>query len=115
MATPASMQPSSLGPVEDDGLRVIALVSGGKDSFYSLLHCMANGHRVVALANLHPPLPPTGRPGPQTSAAAHDLGGAQQGETEAEGGEEYSKQYIYFACIQFINSVRLYPYLAPGC
>ncbi|TLD05845.1 uncharacterized protein PgNI_08849 [Pyricularia grisea] len=36
-------------------LNVIALVSGGKDSFYSLLHCLANGHRVVALANLHPP------------------------------------------------------------
>ena len=35
-------------------LNVIALVSGGKDSFFSLLHCMANGHRVVALANLYP-------------------------------------------------------------
>ncbi|KAK4042121.1 hypothetical protein C8A01DRAFT_14254 [Parachaetomium inaequale] len=40
------------------GLNVIALVSGGKDSFFSLLHCRANGHRVVALANLHPALPP---------------------------------------------------------
>lgn len=38
------------------GLNVIALVSGGKDSFFSLLHCRANGHRIVALANLHPPL-----------------------------------------------------------
>lgn len=35
-------------------LNVIALISGGKDSFFSLLHCMAHGHRVVALANLHP-------------------------------------------------------------
>ncbi|KAI1482679.1 hypothetical protein K445DRAFT_383858 [Daldinia sp. EC12] len=39
----------------DGPLRVVALVSGGKDSFYSILHCLANGHRVVALANLHPP------------------------------------------------------------
>lgn len=39
------------------GLSVIALVSGGKDSFFSLLHCRANGHRVVALANLHPAEP----------------------------------------------------------
>lgn len=39
------------------GLNVIALVSGGKDSFFSLLHCRANGHRVVALANLHPAEP----------------------------------------------------------
>lgn len=38
------------------GLKVVALVSGGKDSFFSILHCLANGHDVVALANLHPPL-----------------------------------------------------------
>jgi diphthine-ammonia ligase len=36
------------------GLKVVALVSGGKDSFFSILHCHANGHEVVALANLHP-------------------------------------------------------------
>ncbi|KAI1489284.1 hypothetical protein F5X96DRAFT_679898 [Biscogniauxia mediterranea] len=41
----------------DGSLDVIALVSGGKDSFFSLLHCLANGHRVVALANLYPPMP----------------------------------------------------------
>lgn len=38
-------------------LNVIALISGGKDSFYSLLHCIQNGHRIVALANLYPPVP----------------------------------------------------------
>ncbi|KAL6250203.1 hypothetical protein RBB50_002504 [Rhinocladiella similis] len=37
-------------------LKVIALVSGGKDSLFSILHCIANGHEVVALANLHPKL-----------------------------------------------------------
>ncbi|KAI4723742.1 adenine nucleotide alpha hydrolases-like protein [Aureobasidium sp. EXF-10728] len=37
------------------GLKVVALISGGKDSFFSILHCHANGHEVVALANLHPP------------------------------------------------------------
>ncbi|MCJ1287201.1 hypothetical protein MMC26_006549 [Xylographa opegraphella] len=36
-------------------LHVIALISGGKDSFFSLLHCLANNHTVVALANLYPP------------------------------------------------------------
>lgn len=35
-------------------LKIVALISGGKDSFFSLLHCLANGHDVVALANLHP-------------------------------------------------------------
>ncbi|KAJ4314027.1 hypothetical protein N0V94_006644, partial [Neodidymelliopsis sp. IMI 364377] len=35
-------------------LNVIALISGGKDSFFSILHCIANGHKIVALANLHP-------------------------------------------------------------
>ncbi|KLU87659.1 meiotically up-regulated 71 protein [Magnaporthiopsis poae ATCC 64411] len=38
-------------------LNVIALVSGGKDSFFSLLHCLAHQHRIVALANLHPAAP----------------------------------------------------------
>ncbi|KAL2351813.1 putative ATP binding L-PSP endoribonuclease family protein [Cryomyces antarcticus] len=36
-------------------LHVIALMSGGKDSFFSILHCLVHGHRIVALANLHPP------------------------------------------------------------
>jgi diphthine-ammonia ligase len=36
------------------GLKVAALISGGKDSFFSILHCHANGHEVVALANLYP-------------------------------------------------------------
>ncbi len=35
-------------------LNVIALISGGKDSLYSVLHCIQTGHNVVALANLHP-------------------------------------------------------------
>ncbi|EON66782.1 hypothetical protein W97_06030 [Coniosporium apollinis CBS 100218] len=34
--------------------KVIALISGGKDSLFSLLHCLANGHEIVALANLYP-------------------------------------------------------------
>ena len=42
---------------QDQGLNVVALISGGKDSFFSILHCLANGHRVVALANLYPPPP----------------------------------------------------------
>jgi len=35
-------------------LKVVALISGGKDSLFSILHCIANGHDVVALANLYP-------------------------------------------------------------
>ncbi|KAK4250431.1 hypothetical protein C7999DRAFT_11801 [Corynascus novoguineensis] len=46
-----------MASTQPNGLNVIALVSGGKDSFFSLLHCRANGHRIVALANLHPVLP----------------------------------------------------------
>ncbi|KAL8729478.1 MAG: hypothetical protein Q9166_004726 [cf. Caloplaca sp. 2 TL-2023] len=38
-------------------LNVIGFISGGKDSFFSLLHCLANGHQVIALANLYPPSP----------------------------------------------------------
>jgi len=36
-------------------MRVVALISGGKDSFYSIMECTRMGHKVVALANLHPP------------------------------------------------------------
>lgn len=43
-----------LGTMASERLNVIALISGGKDSFYSLLHCIHHGHRVVALANLFP-------------------------------------------------------------
>lgn len=48
-------------------LNVIGLISGGKDSVFSLLHCLVNNHRLVALANLHPP--PTSCP----SDEAEDL------------------------------------------
>ena len=36
-------------------MKVIALVSGGKDSCLSMMECIACGHEIVALANLHPP------------------------------------------------------------
>ncbi|KFX95866.1 hypothetical protein O988_05587, partial [Pseudogymnoascus sp. VKM F-3808] len=35
-------------------LNVIALISGGKDSIYSLLHVLSLGHRVLAVGNLYP-------------------------------------------------------------
>lgn len=36
-------------------MKFVALVSGGKDSCYNILQCVANNHKLVALANLHPP------------------------------------------------------------
>ncbi|XP_063230260.1 uncharacterized protein LOC134535177 [Bacillus rossius redtenbacheri] len=35
-------------------MRVVALISGGKDSCYNMLQCVAAGHDIVALANLRP-------------------------------------------------------------
>ncbi len=35
-------------------MRVVALVSGGKDSCYNMMKCVASGHEIVALANLQP-------------------------------------------------------------
>lgn len=35
--------------------KVIGLVSGGKDSCFNLMHTVANGHEIVALATLTPP------------------------------------------------------------
>ncbi|KAB8302617.1 hypothetical protein EYC80_005987 [Monilinia laxa] len=37
-----------------ESLNVIALISGGKDSLFSMLHCIQNGHKVIALGNLYP-------------------------------------------------------------
>jgi len=37
-------------------MQVVALVSGGKDSCYSMMVCERYGHKVVALANLMPPI-----------------------------------------------------------
>ena len=53
-------------------LNMICLISGGKDSFLSLLHCLSHGHNVVALANLHPPHSPT----PQSVTISHGDGEA---------------------------------------
>ena len=36
-------------------MRTVALISGGKDSCYNMLQCIAAGHEIVALANLYPP------------------------------------------------------------
>lgn len=35
-------------------MKFVALISGGKDSFFNILQCKLNGHQLVALANLHP-------------------------------------------------------------
>ncbi|XP_018582782.1 diphthine--ammonia ligase isoform X2 [Scleropages formosus] len=35
-------------------LKVVALISGGKDSCYNMMQCVAAGHQIVALANLCP-------------------------------------------------------------
>lgn len=36
-------------------MRVIALISGGKDSTYNMMECVKRGHEIVALVNLRPP------------------------------------------------------------
>lgn len=35
-------------------MRVVALISGGKDSCFNMMQCVAAGHQLVALANLRP-------------------------------------------------------------
>ncbi|XP_026195846.1 diphthine--ammonia ligase [Anabas testudineus] len=35
-------------------MKVVALISGGKDSCYNMMQCVAAGHQLVALANLRP-------------------------------------------------------------
>ncbi|CAG9819509.1 unnamed protein product [Phaedon cochleariae] len=35
-------------------MKVVALISGGKDSTFNMMQCIAAGHKIVALANLSP-------------------------------------------------------------
>ena len=35
-------------------MKVVGLVSGGKDSCYNMVHCVAAGHEITCLANLRP-------------------------------------------------------------
>lgn len=35
-------------------MKYLALLSGGKDSCYNLVHCAQNGHELVAAASLRP-------------------------------------------------------------
>lgn len=35
-------------------MKFVALISGGKDSFFNIQHCIAQGHELVAVANLYP-------------------------------------------------------------
>ena len=34
-------------------MKVVGLISGGKDSVFNLIECGAHGHEIVCLANLH--------------------------------------------------------------
>uniref|UniRef100_A0A914VL11 Diphthine--ammonia ligase n=1 Tax=Plectus sambesii TaxID=2011161 RepID=A0A914VL11_9BILA len=36
-------------------MKVVGLVSGGKDSCFNLMKCVEHGHEIVCLANLYPP------------------------------------------------------------
>jgi len=74
---------------------VIALISGGKDSFFSLLHCIKNGHRIVALANLHPPASPgiSSDTGVATWLPAEDLDKPTPISTSVENDELDSFMY----------------------
>lgn len=35
-------------------MKFLALVSGGKDSHYNIMHCLKNGHELVVMANIRP-------------------------------------------------------------
>ncbi len=73
-------------------LKVIALISGGKDSLFSILHCISNGHDVVALASLYP-----ARSRPERGSAGGADGGVGEGvgvaevDGEGQGGKEQGR------------------------
>ncbi|KAL1959718.1 hypothetical protein VTO42DRAFT_1304 [Malbranchea cinnamomea] len=62
-------------------LNIIALISGGKDSLYSILHCLRNGHEVVALGNLYPS-------GTLKERAPRNEGQEQEAEEDSDEGDD---------------------------
>lgn len=84
------------------GLNVIALVSGGKDSLYSILHCIRNGHKVVALANLYPKQTKT--TAPDDSHDAHE-----DGDEEEEDIDSFMYQTIGHSVIPLYETALQIP------
>ncbi|KAJ0414674.1 hypothetical protein BJY00DRAFT_305428 [Aspergillus carlsbadensis] len=85
-------------PSPSQGLNVIALISGGKDSLYSILHCIRNGHKVVALANLHPPPPPNSTRSTTTTTTTHNENveeGKTAGESDVQEGADDIDSFMY--------------------
>lgn len=68
-----------------ESLKVISLISGGKDSFYSLLHCLQNGHKVIALGNLYP----------SPSASGHGTAEEDEGHTTSSEDEHDLNSFMY--------------------
>ncbi|KAF2090503.1 adenine nucleotide alpha hydrolases-like protein, partial [Saccharata proteae CBS 121410] len=84
-------------------LKVIALISGGKDSLFSILHCRANGHEVVALGNLHPAAAVNGGNADTTTDADADA------DAEGEDLDSYMYQTVGHTVIPLYASALNLP------
>ncbi|CAI5438809.1 unnamed protein product [Caenorhabditis angaria] len=62
-------------------MEVVGLISGGKDSCYNLMCAVKDGHKIVALANLHPP----------KNAESEELDSYMYQSVGADGVELYGK------------------------
>ena len=74
-------------------MKIAALISGGKDSIFTIMHCQSQGHEIVALGNLFPRLDKEGK------------------EEEKKEGKENEKKEIDSWMYQSIGS-ELIPLLA---
>ncbi|GKZ36611.1 hypothetical protein AbraIFM66950_007764 [Aspergillus brasiliensis] len=88
---------SSSLPTSPTSLNVIALISGGKDSLYSILHCIRNGHKVVALGNLYPPTT-------TTTTSPQNNHGDEEEEDEEEDIDSFMYQTIGHSIIPHYES-----------
>ena len=67
-------------------MKVIALISGGKDSTMNMMKCVQDGHEIVALVNLRPP---------NSLSAQNDANDTQSVTSNNQSIEQELDSYMY--------------------
>ena len=87
-------------------MKFIALVSGGKDSLFAILHAMRHGHEPVALAHLYPRGSPLDADGQRIESG--QARGEEPGEAD-EDGSSYMYQTVGHSLVRHVAAALALP------